>query len=376
MADTILARGSAEAPRLDTVSYFNDSEPNWNERPYFTKVEEKRGRTGCHIDVGMQESFMSNFGSATFAATPGSDGGPATEANRRFATWITSKGNRAVLSGIGGDEVTGGLPTPTPELMDLLALCRFRTLARQLKVWALNKRKPWFRLFFDAALGFFPPVVVGVPQHMCPAPWLNPNFIKRNRVPLTGYPSRLSLFGPLPSYQENVATLEALRRQLACSSLPSRPPYEKRYPYLDRTLLEFLYAIPREQLVRPGQRRSLMRRALGGIVPDELLNRRRKAFVVRSPMAAISAEWDSLNEMSQQMISTSLGIVDAKLFCEAIQSAHDGKEVRIVTVMRTLGIESWIRTIRNEGILVPHPSSVVDTSAVLPDPRPLAEPPP
>jgi len=93
-------------------------------------------------------------------------------------------------------------------------------------------------------------------------------------------------------------------------------------------------------------------------------------------MAAISAEWDSLNEMSQQMISTSLGIVDAKLFCEAIQSAHDGKEVRIVTVMRTLGIESWIRTIRNEGILVPHPSSVVDTSAVLPEPRPLAEPPP
>ena len=33
---------------------------------------------------------------------------------------------------------------------------------------------------------------------------------------------------------------------------------------------EFMYAIPREQLVRPGQRRSLMRRALAGVVPDEL----------------------------------------------------------------------------------------------------------
>ena len=62
--------------------------------------------------------------------------------------------------------------------------------------------------------------------------------------------------------------LEALRRQLACDALSSEPPYEKRYPYLDRALLEFMYAIPREQLVRPGQRRSLMRRALVGIVPD------------------------------------------------------------------------------------------------------------
>src|SRR5258706_8761259 len=55
MADTIIARGAAETPRLDTVSYFDDSEPNWNERPYFTKVEEKSCRIGCHIDVGCQE---------------------------------------------------------------------------------------------------------------------------------------------------------------------------------------------------------------------------------------------------------------------------------------------------------------------------------
>src|SRR6202035_132686 len=52
MADQILARGKGETPRLDTLSYYDDSEPNWNERPYFTKVEEKRGRAGCHIDVG------------------------------------------------------------------------------------------------------------------------------------------------------------------------------------------------------------------------------------------------------------------------------------------------------------------------------------
>src|SRR5207253_8976270 len=44
-------------------------------------------------------------------------------------------------------------------------------------------------------------------------------------------------------------------------------------------LLEFVYAIPREKIVRVGMRRALMRRALVGIVPDELLNRKRKFFV-------------------------------------------------------------------------------------------------
>src|SRR5438132_11095943 len=55
MADTVIARGVADTPRLDTISYYDDSEPNWNERPYFTKVEEKRGGTAWHITVGAQD---------------------------------------------------------------------------------------------------------------------------------------------------------------------------------------------------------------------------------------------------------------------------------------------------------------------------------
>ena len=176
----------------------------------------------------------------------------------------------------------GGVPTPAPELENLLARAQFGALAHQLKVWALEKRKPWFHLFWEAARGFFPPALVGVPKYMRPAPWLQSSFVKRHWAALTGYPSRTKLFGPLPSFQDNLGTLDALRRQLARTALPFEPPYEKRYPYLDRSLLEFMFAIPREQLVRPTQRRSLMRRALVGIVPDEILNRKTKAFVARS----------------------------------------------------------------------------------------------
>ena len=351
MADTIIARGAAETPRLDTLSYYNDSEPNWNERPYFTKVEEKRGRAGTHIDVGKQQFFNFELDSDRFIATPGSGGGRANEANRQFAACMTSQGNRVVLSGIGGDEVTGGVPTPAPELEDLLARGHFRTLAHQLKVWALNKKKPWFHLFFEAARGFFPPALVGVPKHKKPAPWLNPAFVGRNRSALQGYETRLRLFGPLPTFQENVSTLETLQRQLGCDALPAEPPYEKRYAYLDRGLLEFMYAIPREQLVRPGQRRSLMRRALAGVVPDELLNRKRKAFVARGPMVSIVAQWTDLIELTQHMLASELGIMDSVRFTSALRKARERQEVALVTLLRTLITEYWLRNLQARSVL-------------------------
>jgi asparagine synthase (glutamine-hydrolysing) len=350
MADAILARGAAPTPRLDTLSYYDDSEPNWNERPYFTKVEEKRGRTGCHIDVGAQESFECEFGSDRFVATPGSGGRP-NEAARQFAACLTSQGNRVVLSGIGGDEVMGGVPTPTPELLDLLATAKFRQLAHQLKVWALDKRKPWFHLFFEATREFFSAALVGVPKYKRPAPWLNPGFVKRNRSALQGYESRLKLFGPLPAFQENISALEGLRRQLACDALSSDLPREKRYSYLDRDLLEFLYSVPREQVVRPGQRRSLMRRALVGIVPDELLGRKRKAFVARGPMANISAQLPSLLKFSQRMLTSSVGITDSAKFIEALQKTRHGQEVPVVPLMRTLGVELWLRNLGDWNVL-------------------------
>src|SRR6267378_1294314 len=168
-----------------------------------------------------------------------------------------------------------------------------------------------------------------------------------SRMPTAGatYPACLNCF------QSNLGTLDMLRRQLACGSIPSRPPHEKWYPYLDRDLLEFMYATPREQLVRPGQRRSLMRRALVGIVPDELLNRKRKAFVARGPRMGIAAEWPRLLELGQHMLVTPLGIADSTRFVESLQKARQGADVPLVTIMRTLSIELWLRNLATNHVL-------------------------
>lgn len=365
MADRIIAYGEAETPSLETISYYDDSEPNWNERPYFTRLEETRGRVGCHIDVSASSapnsSELDSHGDF-FAATPGSCTG-LNETSRKFGSYLRTQGSRVLLSGIGGDEVTGGVPTPTPELMDAIGRLRLQTLAHGLKVWALDKRKPWLYLFSEAVREFLPPALVGVDKPLRPVGWLFPAFRARHRDALCGYPSRVKLFGAPPSFQENIFTLGVLRRQTACQELSSAPLHERRHPYLDRGLLEFLYAIPREQLVRPGQRRSLMRRALRDIVPSEILNRRRKAYVARSALMSVFDDWKELGKRPQ-MLSVLFGIVDRRIFGEAVERASRG-EVHIVAMIRTLQVESWLRIAVGRALTLPREYGIKSPSARL-----------
>lgn len=342
MSDMILAKGEGETPRLDTVSFYDDSEPNWNEREYFAEVEKKRGRTGCHIDVSGQSIFNLDFTGAHFSGLPGGYC-PPTVMSEQFATLVARQGNRVLLSGVGGDETTGGVPSATPELADLLASRRFRALAHKLKLWAINKRKPWFHLFWEALHGFLPPALVGLPKYRRPGSWLQRDFIQSNKHALAGYESRWLFFGPDPTFQINIDTLNGLRGQLASISLPN-PPYEKRYPYLDRDFLEFVFSVPREQMVRPGQRRSLMRRALDGVVPDAILRRRRKAFVSRNPLIEFKRHSAYVVSLTQHLVAESLGVADSSGVMKAIEDACQGKEIPLAHLLRVFVLESWLRS--------------------------------
>jgi asparagine synthase (glutamine-hydrolysing) len=352
VADLIMSQGDSPAPQLHTVSYYDDSEPNWNERPYFSLVEDKRGRRGCHIDVSSSEECDLTCSGGRVVPVPGLLGGSEL-ARRRLSNCLAQQGDRVLLSGIGGDEVAGGVPTATQELADLLSRWELKELAHKLKLWALAQRRPWFHLFGETVRMFFPADLVGVPQLKRPAAWLQSDFAHRHRCAARGYETRWKVLGALPSFQDNMATLEAMRRQLTCDHPSAEPLYEARYPFLDRNLLEFLFAIPRDQLVRPGQRRSLMRRALAGIVPDALLNRRRKAYVARGSLASLSRQAALLASPGIEMVSASFGMVDGTKLANVLEKARCGQMVPTVNLIRTLQLEKWLRTLIQHALIDP-----------------------
>lgn len=341
MADALIDAGAAETPRLDTLSYYDEAEPNWNELPYVRCVEAKRGRVGLHINSGSRRMFNFELRSGTFVVAP-----PCVDAQ---TSEVSVRTTGVILSGVGGDEVMGGVPTPIPHLQDLLVSGEFRELAHQLKLWALDQRVPWVHLLFEM-LRTFLPSAVAVHRRQRTATWLRGDFVERNRYAFRGYESRTRIFGSSPSFQMNIAALNHLRRQLACSAPACDPQCEKRYPFLDRSLLEFLYSLPRSQLVRAGRRRFLMRRALVGIVPGEILERKRKAFVVRAPIAAITNEWASLSSLCNNMHCAEMGFVDQEQLIETLQKAKMSEEVPVTRIVRTMFTEVWIRNLRRHGI--------------------------
>ena len=167
-------------------------------------------------------------------------------------------------------------------------------------------------------------------------------------------------------------TLDALKRQLSAEPLLCDPPYERRFPFLDRDLLEFLYSIPREQLVRPGQRRSLLRRALRGIVPGEILNRRRKSFVARAPIVFICEEWERVSELRTNMVANSLGLVSESIVARECWRARQGVEVPMAALLRTLSIECWLRSVREAKR--PNGTSLVESEEGVPDNKAQRQP--
>jgi asparagine synthase (glutamine-hydrolysing) len=336
-------------PPVETISYFDDSEPTWNERPFFTAVEAHRGRAGFHLDVASDGLLLPQRG-GPFPVTP-THGGRPTDSQVRLAQHIQEGNFHVLLSGDGGDEFTGGAPTGIPELADLLSCGEFRRFLRRSFLWAMASRKPLLHIVGKTIRPFVPSMWVAEARTQWPMPWLTPQFARRNQKALGTSVTRFRWRGPLPTFQENLRALDGLRRQIACAELPAAPFCEKRYPFLDRDLLEFLFNIPREQLVRPNQRRSLFRRALRGIVPDVVLDRPRKAFVATSHLKAVAADWLRILDLTETMVLESSNTIDSRLFRATLEQARHGEDVPMLPAMRALRLEWWIRDAAVRGLL-------------------------
>lgn len=349
VADDILASGEPPCPRLDTISYFDDGEPNWNERPYVASVEQRRGRIGCHLDLGNRDG--SSFQNLTRRPLAPSDVRWDDDAARSFRGCMVSHNNRVLLSGFGGDEVMGGVPTPIPELADLLMGRHFGSFLSRLQEWALVRRTTVWKLASEVVMSFWPAIVSTATNNNIPT-WLDREFRVRNNNAFGEDATRFRLLhNGLPSFQAYLGAISSLSRHLGCTPLPSAPTYEVRYPYMDRDLLEFLLAIPQEQRLRPGQRRSLQRRALSGVVPDEILFRRRKAYASHGPRRMLLQTVTALLKEGDEPVLGALGVINGPAFLDSVRCLAAHGDGLLFPILRATSLEVWLRSLNDEGEL-------------------------
>ena len=246
-----------------------------------------------------------------------------------------------VLSGVGGDEFLGGALDPRVQMADLLVHWRLRELGKQLVAWSQSKRYPLAHFLAETVLFLLP---TSLREHLSKdaklEPWINRAFAKKYKL---GRRMLAAAEGPwnwVPSDRDWAQTISSLGEQMTYFGHSTE---ETRYPYLDRDLVEFLVSIPTEQILRPGQRRSLMRRALAGLLPAEVLLRTTKASTGRCFTQTVEKHWKRLEAAFSEPIIARLGYINLAAFQAALVAIKNGHlSPFVLSFLRALSLELWL----------------------------------
>jgi asparagine synthase (glutamine-hydrolysing) len=343
MSDHIRRSADPAAELVDTVSYYDDSEASLDERAYFSITEANRGKTGIHIDMAFsQRTFMPHDASEGLYWLPGADS-VSLQQEHRFYESVWKRGYRSILSGIGGDEVLGGVPIAFPELADYLVSGRLPTFLARAVAWSLVDRSPLIATLHNS-VKYVAKIYRGSgPSDKAIPSWVSRRLRIRSRELGGENPMLHSRLGAAPHRLDNGFTWWSVMENLPhlWPGLLFRPEY--RYPFLDRDLVEYLFSIPREQVLRPGRRRSLMRRALRDIVPDQILERRRKAFQLRAPLRALKEAYPRLELLFRDSVLGDTGLVDIDRLRHALSGVADGGSEQWQALLRTIALELWLK---------------------------------
>lgn len=347
MADDIVAAEGTTFPRVDTFSFCDRDEPDEEDFFYFTKVEEKRGRIGHHAELrGLGDTY--SFEQSTFSPAPNFGYRDELEAAKSDVIW---RGRyRVLLSGNGGDQLLGQGLDPCVPLADLIVQLRFPELCKELVEWSLLTRRPWVQLVAEALILLAP---ASLRVWMTPAhdlvPWVRKSFAQRYRVADSLLPATDGSWLWLPSARHCFQQIVRLRGEMTHAR---QWAHETRYPFLDRTLSEFLLSIPANQLVRCGQRRSLMRRALVNITPKEILSRRTKSATGRCFAVTLRKHWNELETIVRSPMASALGYIDKASFRAGLSDLRNGRMAPWVgQLWRVVFLELWLRDVVDRGII-------------------------
>ena len=253
-----------------------------------------------------REEFLSTLG-ATIKAQAEPVNSSSVIAQMAVYQRVREEGFKVVLDGQGADELFGGYQG-YPEF-------RLRTLMRNQGVRsAISFARAWHRYsgnrsYLSLALHFGATIVPR--EYAALGSWLggrpmSPGWARRQglrkngieqRIPeLPGYPARHgstmflrqhlrdSLFG---------GDLARLLRHGDRSSMANS--VESRVPYLHNSLVNLVLQLPEEHLVaEDGQTKVVLRKALRGLVPESVSERRDKIGFETPENSWLTADWESL----------------------------------------------------------------------------------
>lgn len=281
--------------------------------------------------------------------------------NRALAVESRKLGARVSFDGYGGDQL---FQLSDIYLADLLQRGRWLELGRELRArWNVLGRRylarftlrplvPGWLLDLHAHFAGSGPALYSHLERPVP-PWVEPgvarryDLVERDRLylPVAGWGERAA--GEMSWYLTH-PVLTHVSNQLAHFAL--REGVEVRSPLYDRRVVEFALARPRRERASGRETKLLLRRALRGLLPDEVLAprpyRTGQTFGysdrrMRESFPALFAEL-----FQRPLILAELGLVDPKVLRQSLQQylQQNIGSFHRVSLYYTLHVEWWLRS--------------------------------
>jgi asparagine synthase (glutamine-hydrolysing) len=360
VADRILERQALQAHRLETVSAVFDHSPSSDERKFIRVVEQQRGQAGHHF-LESEYPLLTQSAFENLRTIPNPLEMWAVY-HKGVQQAMRATGVRVKLCGIGGDELLTASSDPSPELCDLLVQGKLRDLHQRLQVWSLALKKPYVEVLWNHT------VVPSLPRS-----WrsfykrserakrlalFEPNFVKRCNLH-DRLLSRKDVFGfRLPSARGQWIAFSSVVDVISSGYLLAWDPIEITYPFTHRPLVEFLQAIPVTQWIRPGETRSLMRRALRDYLPPQIAKRKGKGTPAEAMLRAVAREWPRLRKLFKDARVCAAGYVNAQQLESLIQHASFERNPENLVVIHISHLELWLRDIERRTQTATHATPV------------------
>ena len=349
LGSQLIGSGQAEAKELQTYSIVFDDARSADERQFIRAVEQQVGRAGFHLgDDAYWLAIPSPRTSLLRVPTP-----LLCVPGRldRLRDEMVQCGSRVLLNGLGGDQVFWNMPVPSPQLTTLLMNGNFRMLHRGVQVWSRNFKQPYLHTLWKMAfLPFMPDALRAQFQSKLLVPeWLDQTFARKMRLRERTLPPADPYGFDHPGKRIQSGVFQQLIRLIATGGYVERDGIELRSPLLYRPLVEFSFAIPFEQKLRPGELRSLMRRTLRDDLPEKVLTRPGKGEISEVMHKGLLRHSDRVDSLLADPLVCSLGFVDRERLRSAVSLAKHGAKLNVGALLRTISLEIWLQSFQHHG---------------------------
>lgn len=248
--------------------------------------------------------------------------------------------SRVVLSGDGGDDILTGVAAPY--VRHLLRQGKFFQLARSFGTFLWRKKR--LPAMGTGWKGRWRNWQRPEPRRESLPSWVRPEFASRIRLP-----ERLKELECQQTNEHPIHPLgyAALSQGFWAGVLEDEDaawlgvPLERRSPFLDRRVVEFLFRVPP---VPWCMEKELLREAMRGLLPEEVRTRR-KTPLVQSPFAAQVARLDWKPVPLSPGHSAVTEFVDWHKL-EATLAGQSGSE--LWDDLRPLTLNSWVKAVEND----------------------------